>query len=207
MIALQVEQYMVARLAKIDPGEDVGIYAHMLPRRGKGKAPPPLPDWVTGGSSKKTSEAATTKNDEELSDDGKDQVTEEGEEEEGFSQDETVSDDLPENGWSINRKQSKWLLCHKQAVKWMELGPPAKPSYKWSIFQQDGVDMIYQGKEAQEAADFDPISCSDFYNEMDAVERESLSGFGGKRPMPGPNLDSKNKLMNANVASLKIYCS
>jgi hypothetical protein len=89
----------------------------------------------------------------------------------------------------------------------MELGPPAKPSYKWSIFQQDGVDMIYQGKEAQEAADFDPISCSDFYNEMDAVERESLSGFGGKRPMPGPNLDSKNKLMNANVASLKIYCS
>ena len=57
--------------------------------------------------------------------------------------------------------------------------------------------MIYQGKEAQEARDFEPISCTDFYTELEAAESAGHQGFGGPRPMPGPNLESQYMFMHA----------
>ena len=163
----QVEAYMMARMASLRPGDDVGVFAHQLPNRRRPELPAPLPEWVKKHAAKDPNLKAIVETCAEPSGvpEAEEDMDEEGEEEEYIGEDEDDDNDLlPDDGWYVKKSKKVWSMGNTHTGKIVEIGPPEDAKGKWVVYNDNGVDMIWQGEEAKD--DMDAIGCADFFNEI-----------------------------------------
>ena len=158
----QIEKFMLARMGRLKPGDDVGVYAHSLPKSKRG-VPAALPDWAETGDGKSDKEDERDDNDEEDNDDEND--------EKNSNSDEESESPIPDKGWSVKKKGNTWYLMHAELNKSVELGPPEK-NYKWQIYEKKRVQWIWQGQEAEEEGECDACECSEIYNQIATAEAD-----------------------------------
>ena len=164
---------MQNRLAKLKPGEDVGIFAYQLPSRPAPTMPAPLPKHLQPAA------AATEdlQEEEEESEDKAEESEEEGEVE-GDSSDEE-GDGLPEGGWVLKKNRGKLQLANTEDTTLEPLTLPntENKKAKWEIFSdKNGLDMLWQGKASEE--EFDSIACWEYYSDCNSAVAQAQIGGG-----------------------------
>ena len=169
---------MQNRLAKLKPGEDVGVFAYQLPSRPAPTMPAPLPKNLQPAANEDLQE-------EEESEDKAEESEEEGDGEGGSSDEE--DDGLPEGGWVLRKNRGKVQLANTEdtTLEPLTLPNPEQKKGKWEIFaDKNGLDMLWQGKASEE--DFDSIACCEYYNDcMPAVIQAQIGGGQPPAPLKG----------------------